>query len=95
MENSYNAHRAAVFSILFFVNVKPPIVDFLSGVFDGCLAVTYFRERVLTIIGAHLFHGPVREGKGWVQKAIAAKRNLSARRLNGVERKMGIEGCLL
>ena len=43
----------------------------------GCLALTYFRERKLTIIGAHLFHGPVREGKGWVQKAIAAKRNLS------------------
>ena len=61
----------------------------------GCLAVTYFRERVLTIIGAHLFHGPVREGKGWVQKAIAAKRNLYARRLIGAERKMGIEGCLL
>ena len=43
----------------------------------GSLAVTYFRERMLTIIGAHLFHGPVRDGKGWVQKAIAAKRNLS------------------
>ena len=42
----------------------------------GCLAVTYFRERKLTIIGALLFHGPVREGKGWVQQAIAAKRNL-------------------
>ena len=38
----------------------------------------YFRERKLTIIGAILFHGPVREGKGWVQKAIAAKRNLCA-----------------
>ncbi len=44
----------------------------------GSLAVTYFRERALTIIGAHLFHGPVREGKGWVQKAMSAKRNLSA-----------------
>ena len=44
----------------------------------GCLAVTYFRERKLTIIGAQLFHGPVREGKGWVQQAIAAKRNLCA-----------------
>ena len=39
--------------------------------------MTYFRERKLTIIGAMLFHGPVREGKGWVQQAIAAKRNLS------------------
>ena len=44
----------------------------------GAWAVTYFRERKLTIIGAILFHGPVREGKGWVQKAIAAKRNLCA-----------------
>ena len=43
----------------------------------GGLAVTYFREWILTIIGAQLFHGPVREGKGWVQKAISAKRNLS------------------
>ena len=42
----------------------------------GSLAVTYFRERKLTIIGSLLFHGPVREGKGWVQQAIAAKRNL-------------------
>ena len=40
--------------------------------------MTYFRERKLTIIGALLFHGPVREGKGWVQQAIAAKRNLCA-----------------
>ena len=31
----------------------------------GSLAVTYFRERMLTIIGAHLFHGPVRDGKEW------------------------------
>ncbi len=29
---------------------------------------------MLTIIGAHSFHGPVRDGKGWVRKAIAAKR---------------------
>ena len=50
--------------------------------------MTYFRERKLTIIGAHLFHGPVREGKGWVQKAIAAKRNLYVRRCLGGERKM-------
>ena len=61
----------------------------------GSLAVTYFRERKLTIIGAHLFHGPVREGKGWVQRAIAAKRNLSVcRGLNRAKRKIG-EGCLL
>ena len=46
----------------------------------GGLALTYFRERKLTIIGAMLFHGPVREGKGWVQQAIAAKRSLELAR---------------
>ena len=35
---------------------------------------------MLTIIGALLFHGPVREGKGWVQQAIAAKRSLELAR---------------
>ena len=42
----------------------------------GSLAVTYFRTRECTIIGATSFHGPVRDGKGWVQSAMAAKRNL-------------------
>ena len=55
----------------------------------GSLALTYFRERKLTIIGAHLFHGPVREGKGWYQKAIDARRNLYAPRLWDAKRKMG------
>ena len=44
----------------------------------GCLALTYFRERKLTIIGATLFHGPVRDGKGWDQRAMDARRNLYA-----------------
>ena len=55
--------------------------------------MTYFRERKLTIIGAQLFHGPVREGKGWVQQAIAAKRNLCACRL--IDKRKIEEGCLL
>ncbi len=42
----------------------------------GSLALTYLRERKLTIIGALLFHGPVRDGKGWYQQAIDARRNL-------------------
>ena len=37
--------------------------------------MTYFRMRMHTIIGANSFHGPVRDGKGWVQAAMAAKRN--------------------
>jgi hypothetical protein len=37
--------------------------------------VTYFRMRMHTIIGATSFHDPVRDGKGWVQSAMTAKRN--------------------
>ena len=44
---------------------------------DG-LAVTYFRMRMHTIIGANPFHGPVRDGKAWVQAAIAARLTLSS-----------------
>ena len=53
----------------------------------GSLAVTYFRERKLTIIGAFLFHGPVREGKGWYQKAIDARRNLYVCRADAANAK--------
>jgi hypothetical protein len=57
--------------------------------------VTYFRTRKCTIIGAVLFHGPVRDGKGWVQNAMAAKRNLYALlRLRQRSAKWG-EGCLV
>ena len=42
-----------------------------------CLAVTYFHMRMHTIIGAASFHGSVRDGKMWVQSAMAAKRNLA------------------
>ncbi len=44
-----------------------------GNVFRGSLAVTYFRERKLTIIGAMLFHGPVRDGKGWYHKAMVVR----------------------
>ena len=37
--------------------------------------MTYFRMRMHTIIGATSFHGPVRDGKGWIQSAMTAKRN--------------------
>ena len=42
------------------------------------LAVTYFRMRMHTIIGANPFHGPVRDGKAWVQAAMAARLTLSS-----------------
>ena len=50
---------------------KPgPLRDRAFSVFG--VAVTYFRMRMHTIIGANPFHGPVRDGKEWFQAAIAA-----------------------
>ena len=39
------------------------------GLGDDLLSHGYDR----TIIGAASFHGPVRNGKGWVQRAMVAK----------------------
>ena len=36
--------------------------------------MTYFRTGCRTIIGAVSFHGPVRDGKGWFQDAMAARQ---------------------
>ena len=52
----------------------------------GSLAMTYFLTRKCNIIGAVSFHGPVREGKGWVRNAMVAKRNWLLRRILGVRR---------
>ena len=42
--------------------------------FDGVsLTMTYFHARLCTIIGAVLFHGPVRDGKGWFQDAMVVR----------------------
>ena len=41
------------------------------------VAVTYFHVRMHTIIGANPFHGPVRDGKAWVQAAVAARLTMS------------------
>ena len=50
---------------------KPdPLRDRAFSVYG--VAVTYFRMRMHTIIGANPFHGPVRDGKAWFQVAIAA-----------------------
>ena len=43
------------------------------GLFQIGVAVTYFRMRMQTIIGANPFHGPVRDGKAWFQAAVAAR----------------------
>ncbi len=42
----------------------------------GSLVLTYFRERRLTIIGAEVFHGPVRDGKGWFHLAMDTRLKL-------------------
>src|SRR5262245_7858125 len=54
---------------------KKPGEIVLSGLSSSAigLAVTYFRVRMHTIIGANPFHGPVRDGKAWVQAAVAAR----------------------
>ena len=38
--------------------------------------LTYFRGRKPTIIGAVLFHGPVRDGKGWYRDAMGTRLKL-------------------
>ena len=40
------------------------------------LTITYFHTGCSTIIGAKLFHGPVRDGKGWDQLAMVIRHNL-------------------
>ena len=39
------------------------------------LTITYFHTGCSTIIGAELFHGPVRDGKGWYQLAMVIRHN--------------------
>mgnify|MGYP006995537174 CR=1 FL=1 len=39
--------------------------------------MSYFHERMLTIIGAEAFHGPVRDGKVWFHFAMVIRHDLS------------------
>ena len=46
----------------------------LGGLFNiTSLTITYFHTGCSTIIGAELFHGPVRDGKGWDQLAMVIR----------------------
>ena len=56
---------------------KSPTPRGIGLCLDG-VAVTYFRVRMHTIIGANPFHGPVRDGKAWVQAAMAARLTLGS-----------------
>ena len=61
------------------------------------LTITYFHTGCSTIIGAKLFHGPVRDGKGWDQLAMVIRHNLywhlspvGRQSLNLEEAKIGV-----
>jgi hypothetical protein len=43
---------------------------------DRSLTMTYFHTRMRTIIGAEVFHCPVRDGKEWDHLAMVVRRNL-------------------
>lgn len=68
---------SALISFVRLYNKKAPTRKSWGFFIYRCLAVTYFRMRMHTIIGATSFHGPVRDGKGWVQSAMTAKRNFN------------------
>ena len=60
-------------------NKNPGTLSSPGFSFEDGVAVTYFRMRKLhTIIGANPFHGPVRDGKAWVQAAMAARLTLGS-----------------
>ena len=47
--------------------------DVQQGGVERSLAVTYFPRAIRSIIGAEVFHGPVRDGKAWDHLAMAAR----------------------
>jgi hypothetical protein len=57
---------------------ETPRDDWHCGALIGedSLVLTYFRGRKPTIIGAVLFHGPVRDGKGWYRDAMGTRLKL-------------------
>ena len=40
------------------------------------LTITYFHTGCSTIIGATSFHGPVRDGKAWDQRAMVVRNSV-------------------
>ena len=45
---------------------------------DISLTMSYFHTGIRTIIGAEVFHGPVRDGKGWDHLAMVIRLELVA-----------------
>ena len=68
---------------------KTPQAD-LRGFEGKSLTMTYFHRRTSTIIGAKVFHGPVRDGKGWDHLAMVVKRSL----LNAQRHSADLKGLL-
>ena len=70
-----------VFCILYFAprKDKPPADFSTGGVRYKSLTMTYFHTGIRTIIGAGLFHCPVRDGKEWGQTAIVIRQNCCVR----------------
>ena len=58
---------------------NPQVLVTLGGLGCKSLTMSYFHRCTSTIIGAKVFHGPVRDGKGWDHLAMVVKRSL----LNG------------
>ena len=55
---------------------KQPRFWIEPGLFgETSLTITYFHTGCSTIIGATSFHGPVRDGKGWGQRAMVIRHN--------------------
>ena len=56
------------------VDAQSPSASLAEGLcYRVSLTMTYFHTRMGTIIGAYLFHGPVRDGKGWDQAAMVVR----------------------
>ena len=55
---------------------KTPLLLRAGALLEEGLTITYFHTGCSTIIGATLFHGPVRDGKGWDQRAMVIRHNL-------------------
>ena len=58
---------------------NPQVLMTLGGLGYKSLTMSYFHRCTSTIIGAKVFHGPVRDGKEWDHLAMVVKRSL----LNG------------
>ena len=54
----------------------PASLKACGGLRSKSLTMSYFHRRTSTIIGAKVFHGPVRDGKGWDHLAMVVRRSL-------------------